>query len=62
MLFGGDTVIEKENLILKLPGSNKIDYKESIDKIINAIPKNTIVLPGHGNLFIFNTWFKISNP
>ncbi|MDN3676035.1 MBL fold metallo-hydrolase [Flavobacterium paronense] len=61
MLFGGDTVIEKENLVLKLPGSNKIDYKESIDKIKNLTSKNTIVLPGHGNLFLFNNWFKISN-
>jgi hydroxyacylglutathione hydrolase len=56
MLFGGDTVIDKENLILKLPGSNKMNYKESIDKIKNIIPDDTIVLPGHGDLFLFNTW------
>ena len=56
MLFGGDTVIDKKSLILKLPGSNKLDFKESIDKIKTIIPNDTIVLPGHGDLFIFNTW------
>jgi len=56
MLFGGDTVIDKKNLILKLPGSNKMNYKESIDKIKNIIPDDTIILPGHGDLFLFNTW------
>lgn len=56
ILFGGDTVIDKKNLILKLPGSSKINYKESIAKIKNIISGDTIVLPGHGDLFLFNTW------
>lgn len=50
-LFGGDTNINKEYLVLKLPGSSKIDFKELVDKIKKRITKNTIVLPGHGNLF-----------
>jgi hydroxyacylglutathione hydrolase len=56
MLFGGDTVIDKKNLVLKLPGSNKMNYMQSIDKIKNIIPDDTIVLPGHGDSFLFNTW------
>lgn len=56
ILFGGDTVIDKKNLVLKLPGSNKMEYKESINKIKNIMPNDTIVLPGHGDLFIFDTW------
>ncbi len=56
ILFGGDTVIDKKNLVLKLPGSNKLNYKESIDKLKNIIPDDTIVLPGHGDSFLFNTW------
>jgi len=56
MLFGGDTIINKEYLVLKLPGSNKFDYKESVIKIKRIINKNTIVLPGHGNLFCFDSW------
>ena len=56
MLFGGDTVIDKKNLVLKLPGSNKMNYMQSIDKIKNIIPDDTIVLPGHGDFFLLNTW------
>ena len=56
MLFGGDTIINKEYLILKLPGSNKEDYKESLVKLKQKLSKNTIVLPGHGNVFCFDTW------
>lgn len=51
ILFGGDTNINKEYLFLKLPGSSKINFKELVDKIKKRITKNTIVLPGHGNLF-----------
>lgn len=56
ILFGGDTVIEKQNLVLKLPGSDKIKFKDSIIELKNKTEKNTIVLPGHGNIFYFNEW------
>lgn len=56
ILFGGDTVIDKKNLVLKLPGSNKLKYKDSIVNLKNIIPDDTIVLPGHGDIFLFNTW------
>jgi hydroxyacylglutathione hydrolase len=56
MLFGGDTIINKEYLVLKLPGSNKAHYKESVSKLKLKLNKNTIVLPGHGNLFCFDSW------
>lgn len=54
MLFGGDTVIDKKNLVLKLPGSNKLDYKKSVTKLKEKITKDTIVLPGHGEQFCFD--------
>ncbi len=56
MLFGGDTIINKEYLVLKLPGSNKFDFKESVAKLKIMININTIVLTGHGNLFCFDSW------
>jgi hydroxyacylglutathione hydrolase len=56
MLFGGDTIINKEYLVLKLPGSNKKDFKKTVTKIKKIINKNTIVLPGHGNMFCFDSW------
>ena len=56
ILFGGDTVIEKQNLVLKLPGSDKIKFKDSIVELKNKTEINTVVLPGHGNLFFLNNW------
>lgn len=56
ILFGGDTVIEKKYLVFKLPGGDKSKYEESILKLNSEIETNTIVLPGHGNLFCFNKW------
>ncbi|NDP28760.1 MAG: MBL fold metallo-hydrolase [Flavobacterium sp.] len=56
LLFGGDTVIEKEYLVLKLPGSDKAKFKESVLSLRNNIEINTVVLPGHGNVFCFDKW------
>lgn len=56
ILFGGDTVIEKKYLVFKLPGGDKAKFDNSILKLNHKIEKNTIVLPGHGNLFCFNKW------
>lgn len=58
ILFGGDTVIEKKYLVFKLPGGNKSKFEESVLKLNNKIENNTIVLPGHGNLFCYNMWIK----
>ena len=56
ILFGGDSIIEKKYLVLKLPGSNKIDYEESVNKVKLKMHKSTIVLPGHGSPFCFDSW------
>lgn len=56
LLFGGDTVIENKYLVLKLPGSDKAKFKESVLKLRNNIELNTVVLPGHGNIFCFDKW------
>ena len=56
ILFGGDTIIKKEYLVLKLPGNNKTDYSESVAKIKLKTTKNTLVLPGNGSVFCFDTW------
>lgn len=56
LLFGGDTVIEKKYLVFKLPGGDKSKFEESILKLNSEIETNTIVLPGHGDLFCFNKW------
>lgn len=56
LLFGGDTVIEKKYLVFKLPGGDRSKFVESVIKLNSEIEANTIVLPGHGDLFCFNKW------
>ncbi|WP_310377784.1 MBL fold metallo-hydrolase [Flavobacterium sp.] len=56
LLFGGDTVIEKKYLVFKLPGGDKSKFEQSVIKLNNETESNTIVLPGHGDLFCFNKW------
>ena len=56
ILFGGDTIIDKKYLVLKLPGSNKKDYYNSINYLKGIVLISTIVLPGHGNFFCYNKW------
>lgn len=53
ILFGGDTLVEEKYLVLKLPGSNRNDFKNSIEKLKFYLNRNTIVLPGHGEIFQF---------
>lgn len=56
ILFGGDTVINPEYIILKLPGSNKIDFFNSVKQIKKIANPESIVLPGHGNYFFLKNW------
>jgi hypothetical protein len=49
-------VIEKKYLVLKLPGSDKAKFKESVLNLRNNIEISTVVLPGHGNVFCFDKW------
>ena len=56
VLFGGDSIIEKKYLVFKLPGGNKNDFIKSVGNLNKTIDSNTIVLPGHGDLFWFNEW------
>lgn len=54
--FSGDTIIEKEYLVLKLPGANKKDFEKSVKKITEILTQDTIILPGHGAYFLFKNW------
>ena len=63
-LFGGDTIIQKEYLVTKLPGGNRKLLNESIEVIkskIEKYSKNIKVFPGHGEPFWFNEWDTINN-
>lgn len=55
--FSGDTVIDKEFMVLKLPGGCKKIFEKSISLLKEKLSKSTLILPGHGNLFLLKSWY-----
>ena len=51
VLFGGDTLMPFKPFIKKRNGGSLVQLQESIKKMVNIFPKDTIVYPGHGNFF-----------
>lgn len=56
IVFGGDTIIKKKYLVLKLPGSDKKIYNNTINFLKEKIDVNSIVCPGHGEYFCLENW------
>ena len=50
MLFTGDAIMQTKPYINKRNGSKELFY-ESAKKVVEAFPSDTIVYPGHGDLF-----------
>ncbi|MFT4645276.1 MAG: hydroxyacylglutathione hydrolase [Planctomycetota bacterium] len=51
-LFTGDFLIKNESTITKLPSGNRLDFLSSFKKFKNSI-NESIIYPGHGDVFIF---------
>ena len=52
MAFTGDTLLQNDPVILKFPGGNANDYKKYALPYLQSLPKDTIIMPGHGDPFI----------
>lgn len=52
MVFTGDTLLQNDPVILKFPGGNANDYKNLALPYLQSLPKDTIIMPGHGAPFI----------
>lgn len=52
MVFTGDTLIQDTPVITTFPGGNKVDFKNIALPYLKSLPKDTIIMPGHGNPFI----------
>lgn len=52
-VFTGDTLLNNTKVPLKLPGSNKEQYKISIEKLNRLFKCGMEVYPGHGDSFVF---------
>lgn len=47
-LFSGDNLVPGEKLITRLPGGNKVAYRERTAPFLRALADDIIVFPGHG--------------
>ena len=52
LVFTGDTLLQNDPIILRFPGGNKDDYENISLSYLRSLPKDTIVMPGHGDPFI----------
>ncbi len=52
MVFTGDTFLRDNVAITRFPGSNTEDYNDIALPYLRNLPKDTIIMPGHGDPFI----------
>lgn len=52
MVFTGDTLLKDYPVILKFPGGNKEGYENKALPFLKSLPKDCIIMPGHGEPFI----------
>lgn len=52
MVFTGDTFLQDNATITRFPGSNTEDYNNIALPYLRNLPKDTIIMPGHGDPFI----------
>jgi len=56
VVFGGDTLMPFKPFIKKRNGGSVEQFQESIKKLINTFPEDTIVYPGHGEAGIMKDY------
>ena len=49
-LVTGDSLVQGNKVVTRLPGGNKHDYEEITRPYLETISPDTLVLPGHGNV------------
>lgn len=52
MVFTGDTLLENNAAITRFPGGNTEDYKNIALLYLRSLPKDSIIMPGHGDPFV----------
>lgn len=52
LVFTGDTLLQDDPIILRFPGGNRDDYENISLPYLRSLPKDTIIMPGHGDPFI----------
>jgi len=57
-LFSGDSLIYRAKSITRLPGGSVTDYEQYALPFFRARPTETIIYPGHGNMFNLESQLK----
>ena len=52
MVFTGDTFLEDHAVITRFPGGNAEDYENIALPYLRSLPKDTVIMPGHGDPFV----------
>ena len=60
MLFTGDTIMPSKPYF-NGRDSNRDDWECSIRKIEDKLPDDTVVYPGHGEIFVLKDWYYYPN-
>ena len=47
-LFSGDSLVDGNKVITRLPGGSKRDYNEITRPFLESLPQDMVVFPGHG--------------
>lgn len=56
VIFGGDTLIQSKPFIRKRNGGSLKQYNESVERILIDYPEQSLVYPGHGELFELDSY------
>ena len=52
MVFTGDTLLQNDPVIISFRESKKDDYERIALPYLRSLPKDTIIMPGHGDPFV----------
>ena len=52
IVFTGDTLLQDNTTITRFPGGNTKDYQYIALPYLRSLPKDTIIMPGHGDPFM----------
>ena len=47
--FTGDVLLHKQTITTNLPGANQEELKISITQLLELLPEDTLIFPGHGS-------------
>ena len=60
-VFSGDTILPQADPFLKLDGGDALAYEKIAKPILDSLPDESMVFPGHGDRFTMKEWRRRHN-